>query len=290
MKTLPLSVIILTYNEAANIRVCLESIKDLTREIFIVDSFSCDVTLEIAREYTKKIFQNTWTNYAGQRQWALANLPFTNDWILFLDADERLTESLKTEIGQVISQEVKNPAFGGFYISRKFFFLGKLLSRGGFQGGLKELRLCNRHHLTIKERAGHEVYVSGKKVGFLRESMIHEDKKPLSSWIERHNFYSTCNAKYLWSLKQGRASKVVDRKIYDRRLYWKEKFRGSIWNKLPFGFRPTFYFIYNYFFRLGFLDGIPGFVYIFLHDFWFNLLVDAKYLELKNLSQKNGIK
>ena len=146
---IPLSIIILTFNEEDNLRACLESATDATEEIFIVDSFSNDRTLEIAREYTQKIFQNPWTHYAGQRQWALANLPFTNDWILFLDADERLTQPLKRELSQVIDQELKKPSLGGYYISRHFFFLGKRLRFGGCQDGLKEMRLCNRHHLII---------------------------------------------------------------------------------------------------------------------------------------------
>jgi glycosyltransferase involved in cell wall biosynthesis len=278
----PVSVIILTYNEAANIRGCLESIQDFTEEVFLVDSFSTDKTLEIARAYTQNIFQNPWTHYAGQRQWALHNLPFNNEWILFLDADERLTTALINEITQVLNNEIRKPRCGGYYVPRKFIFLGRQIRWGGCQGGLKELRLCNRHHLSIRERAGHEVYISDKEVGVLRESMIHEDKKPLTAWIDRHNRYSSSQATYLWDQDKEQSQQVQGLTFnLDRTLYLKEKFRQKIWNELPVGVRPTLLFINKYFLRLGFLDGFAGFIYHFLHEFWFPLLVDAKLLELK---------
>jgi glycosyltransferase involved in cell wall biosynthesis len=279
---IPVSIIILTYNEEANIQACLESVQDLTEEVFLVDSFSTDQTLEIARPYTRNIFQNPWTHYAGQRQWALHHLPFNNEWIFFLDADERFTTALKNEIAQVVNKEMQQPHYGGYYVPRKFIFLGRQIRWGGCQGGMKELRFCNRHHLTIAERAGHEMYISDKEVGTLREHMIHEDKKPLSAWIDRHNKYSSSQALYLWN-QDNKPSPQMQRLTFslDRKLYLKEKFRQKIWNNLPVGIRPTLLFTNKYFLCLGFLDGIAGFIYHFLHEFWFPLLVDAKLLELK---------
>jgi glycosyltransferase involved in cell wall biosynthesis len=285
---IPLSIIILTFNEEDNLRACLESATDATEEIFIVDSFSNDGTLEIAREYTQKIFQNPWTHYAGQRQWALANLPFTHDWILFLDADERLTSPLKRELSQVIDQELKQPSHGGYYISRHFFFLGKRLRFGGCQDGLKEMRLCNRHHLIMEERAGHEVYISTQAVGSLREPMIHEDKKPLSAWIDRHNRYAFAHAKYRADQDRGNDLMVrLEKHAGDRRLYWKELIRKNFFHKLPILFGPTIMFCYRYFLKLGFLDGVTGFIYIFLHDYWLNLLEDAMLLEIRQKLKDN---
>jgi glycosyltransferase involved in cell wall biosynthesis len=283
----PVSVIILTYNEEVNIAACLATIQEWTDEIFIVDSFSTDGTLTIAQPYGCKIYQNAWTHYAGQRQWALANLPFSHDWILFLDADERLTPAVKGEINQVVRQELENPRKGGYYVSRRFFFLGKHLRWGDQQAGFKELRLCNRLYLSIGERAGHEVYISQKEVGELKEPMIHEDLKPLSAWIHRHNDYSSLNAGYLWSLEHGQATSSLQvNEGADKNLYRKELVRRKVWNRLPFGFRPLILFTINYVFRVGFLDGLAGFIYIFLHDFWFQLLIDAKIMELRTRGAK----
>lgn len=288
MDKVPVAVIILTFNEAANIRFCLESIKDFTDEIFIVDSYSTDETLDIAREYTGRIFQNQWTHYAGQRQWALVNLPCSHDWIFFLDADEQLTLALKKEIGRVVQQELRKPTHGGFYVPRRFFFLGRPIRYGSCKGGCRELRLGHRGYLIIGERAGHELYLSQLPVGHLQEPMIHRDHKPLSAWIERHNAYATFNAEYLWSLKTAEtgAPPNVCQDTADSRLYWKEKVREYLWHKLPLGFRPFLMFSLNYIFRFGFLDGMGGFLYAFLRDFWYLLLIDAKYLELKDKARK----
>lgn len=287
MEKCPLSVIVLTFNEEVNLRACLESVKDLTDEIFIVDSFSTDKTQEIAREYTEKFYQNPWTHGAAQRDWALRNLPFTHAWILFLDADERLTPALRKEIDTVIRQEMQSPRFGGFYVPRKFFFLGKQLRWGGCRGGLKEMRLCHRQYLDIKERAGREIYVSLKKVSSLKEYIIHNDQKPLAAWIDRHNCYSSQEGEYLWKISQAAPRSSLGRQIAasDRRLYWKEVFRERIWHRMPLGFRPTLMFLYNYFIRLGFLDGKAGFVYHFLHNYWYRFLIDAKYYEIKTIKK-----
>src|SRR5208282_1760713 len=118
MAKAPVSVIILTFNEEMNIRACLESAKDLTDEIFIVDSFSTDRTLEIAREYPIMVYQNPWTNHPGQRQWALYYLPFSYDWVFFLDADECLTTPLKSEIFEVLQRGSKSFDHTGYYIPR----------------------------------------------------------------------------------------------------------------------------------------------------------------------------
>lgn len=285
MAKVQVSVIILTYNEEANIKACLESVRELTEEFFIVDSNSTDATVKIARQYTDRIYQNPWTNYARQRQWALANLPLSHDWIFFVDADERLTAPLIGEIKKVVNKEKSDLSYGGYYVPRKFIFLGKWLRWG--LGELKELRLTNRHHLEIAERAGHEVYICSKPVGNLQENMIHEDLKPLSAWIERHNGYSSNNASHLWSLqKEGFKSWQVlmagiKKSNHQSSLYIKEVFRHRIWLRLPIGFRPVLQFIYKFFFCLGFLDGLRGAIYYILHDFWYPLLIDAKLLEAK---------
>lgn len=291
MHKAPVSVIVLTYNEEVNIKACLESAKDLTDEIFIVDSFSSDKTLAIAREYTEKIYQNPWTNGAGQRQWAIANLPFSYEWIFFLDADEWMTLPLKKEIARELHHEKQNPNCGGYYVPRKFIFLGKVIRWGDCRGGLKELRLCNLSSLEIRERAGWEIYKTSNYAKSLNESLIHEDKKPLTAWIERHNRYASLEAEYLYKL-QNRGENLfteIRSSTQDRRLFWKEAFRETFWHKLPSGFRPALLFVYYYFFRFGILDGMTGFIYHFLHTFWYRLLIDAKLLEFKRLNKEKAI-
>lgn len=124
--------------------------------------------------------------------------------------------------------------------------------------------------------------MSNLEVGFLKEPMIHEDKKPLSAWLDRHNRYSSSQAAYLWNQERQQLQAMQGLTFsLDRRLYLKEKFRQTIWNKLPVGVRPFLLFMNKYILRLGFLDGVAGFIYHFLHEFWFPLMVDAKLLELR---------
>src|SRR3989344_7490356 len=127
---LPISVIILTYNEELNIGNCLKSVADWANEIIIVDSFSADKTLEIAKKHTNKIAQRTFVNQAEQFNWALDNLEIKNEWILRLDADEYLTEELKNEITEKLKNVSEN--ISGFYIKRRVYFMGRWIKHGGY--------------------------------------------------------------------------------------------------------------------------------------------------------------
>src|SRR3990167_9149717 len=127
---LPLTVIILTFNEEKNFESCLESVYDWAKEIFIVDSFSTDKTLEIAKKYTDKIYQHPFEDYSKQRNWALNNLLIKTEWVFNLDADIRVSEELQKELVKIFSNnEEKN--YNGFLITRKTIFLGRWIKHGG---------------------------------------------------------------------------------------------------------------------------------------------------------------
>ena len=127
---LPISLIILTYNEEKNIGECLESVKDLFEEIFIVDSYSTDKTLEIAGKYTNKIYKNPFKNYSAQRNWAFEKLPLKKDWIFNMDADHRMTPELGKELVSIFSAPVSEN-ISGYMASRKTIFMGKWIRHGG---------------------------------------------------------------------------------------------------------------------------------------------------------------
>lgn len=129
-KKIPLSVIVLTYNEEKNIEDCLKSVYGWADEIFIVDSYLTDKTLELAKKYTDKVYQSKFEGYPKQRNWALDNLPFSNEWIFFLDADERPSDELKKELKEVLN---KVPLYiEGFYIKRRFIFMERWIKHGGY--------------------------------------------------------------------------------------------------------------------------------------------------------------
>jgi glycosyltransferase involved in cell wall biosynthesis len=130
MIKLPISVIILTYNEEKNIEECLKSVYGWVEEIFIVDSYSTDKTLEIARKYTDKIYLHPFENYSKQRNWTLKNLPIKTEWILNLDSDHRVTFELSNELKDIFSKHISNK-INGFMISRRTIFMGKWIKYGG---------------------------------------------------------------------------------------------------------------------------------------------------------------
>jgi glycosyltransferase involved in cell wall biosynthesis len=281
MGNTPVSIIVLTYNEENNIRRCLESIKDFAGEIFLLDSLSTDQTLEIAREYPAKIFQNPFVDWVQQRNWALANLPFSYDWAFFLDADEQLTPELCLEIDKTI----KAPQYDGYYIKRHFYFLGKRLQYGGYQKDYV-LRLIKKSKAHFVATGGfREKIILEGKIGTLVGPMIHEDYNSLSYWIAKQNDRASRDAKEM-EIQEAVISKSEAFRKGQVEHYFRIFLQEKIWPHLPLVFRPFIKFSYHYLFRLGFLDGKEGFIYWFLMGLWYPLLVDAKFLEIVNLKRR----
>lgn len=257
----PLSVIILTYNEEIHIERLLKNITDWADEIFIVDSFSTDKTLEIAKKYGCKIFQHKFENQAQQFNWALDNLKIKNDWILRLDADEYLTEELKEEIEKEISSSTE---VNGYFIKRRVYFMGRWIKHGAYYPAWF-LRLFRKGRARSEQRImdEHLVLLDGKAKK-LKNDFIDENLKGLADWTAKHNNYSSREALTVISGDFG---------IKKKKFYY----------QLPLFCRVCLYFCYRYFFRLGFLDGKEGLIFHFLQAFWYRFLVDAKIYEKKKL-------
>jgi len=269
----PVSIIILSLNEEANIEYCLRSINEWSNDIHIVDSYSEDNTIRSAMKYTKNIHQIKEGHWADLRNWAINNLSLKYDWVLFLDADERLTEELKKEIFEVlkISQEIN-----GFYIKRRFIFMDSWLKHGGLYQ--KVLRLF-RHKFTDYIPEGDVEYARVRgKVGLLKQDMIHEDKKSIFRWIEKHNKISDRAAKQYLNRKISLLKKREKGIEIEggHRIWVKE----TVWEKIPLLLRPFVMFLYQYIFRLGFLDGLEGLIYHLLQSFWYRLLIYVKVREM----------
>jgi glycosyltransferase involved in cell wall biosynthesis len=245
-----LSVVIITHNEGANIGRTLESVKPLVDngkgEIIIVDSGSSDRTLEIARSYGAKLFVEDWKGYAAQKNSALDKA--TADWILSLDADESPDSVLVAELLQRYDSlpnqschATQHPGHGaqpladpsGFWIARRNHFLGRWIKHGGFWPDRK-LRLFRRSSGRFENRQVHEDVKIQGATGVLSGSLVHHSYPTLSDYIDHMNRYSSLGAEI--ALARGH--------------------RGfSLVNIVA---RPLATFIYNYFFRLGFLDGREG--------------------------------
>ena len=260
----PITAIILTYNEELNLENCLKSIADLVSEIIVVDSYSTDSTEQIAKRYGAKFVQHKFVNQAEQFNWALDNLEIKGDWILKLDADEYLTEELKEEVSFFLNP--LTPEINGYYIKRRVYFLGRWIKHGGYYPRWF-LRLWRKGKGRSEQRQmdEHIVLLEGKAEN-LKNDFVDDNKKGLKDWISKHRKYALREA---MDIKNGNFGETKRRNFY---------------YKLPPFLRVFIYFIYRYFFQLGFLDGWEGTRFHFLHGFWYRWLVDKKILELSRRS------
>jgi glycosyltransferase involved in cell wall biosynthesis len=269
-----IAVIILTLNEEANIAQALNSVRDWASQVFLFDSYSTDQTLEIARQYDCRIVQHRFVDYAQQRNMALDQLPIAAEWVLFLDADERLTDELKAEIATVCA---RGPVENGFYLKRRLIWMGRWIRRGYYPTWI--LRLFRAGKGRCEDRSVNEHIVVDGQVGYLKHDFIHEDRKGLTEWLTRHNTYSTHEAKQLFRKDlRGQIEARLWRGSQAERKRW---VRERVWNCLPPLLRPFLYFFYRYVVKGGFLDGTAGFIYHFLQALCFMMLIDVKYLEMR---------
>ena len=278
---IPLSVLVTTRNEEANVERCLRSVHGFADQIFVLDSESTDGTVEIAQRYAEV----QTLAYDHSRiipwifQWGLDNLPLRNDWVLILEADQAVTPELREEIAALLARPdaVRED---GFYIRRRQIFRGKPLRFGGY-GGKVLLKLFRRSRSGLDPvEQDTRVYVRGP-VGRLRAPLeewnVKEDS--IQFYLQKHLRYAEAFAREEFERRrQGLPWKATPRLFGtpDQRVLWlKDRYY-----RMPLFLRPTLYFLYRYFFLLGILDGKTGFVFHFLQAFWFRLIVDIRLEEL----------
>jgi glycosyltransferase involved in cell wall biosynthesis len=251
-----ISIALITLNEEANLARTLESVEPLVRdeqgEIIIVDSGSTDRTLEVARSFGARIFLEAWKGFAAQKNSAMEKA--SGDWVLQLDADEALERELADEISHELGQAGN---LVGYSIPRKNFFLGRWIKHGGFYPDPK-LRLIRRGAGKFEEYGAHPTIKVEGETGRLKHALVHNAYPTLRGYIEHMNSYSSSGAEI--ALAKGH--------------------RG--FNLLNIVVRPKLTFIYNYIFRLGFLDGREGFLLHMYHAVY----VSWKYAKAWELWRK----
>lgn len=286
MNKLPVSAIILTYNESINIKDCINSVVEFVNEIIIVDSFSADNTLEIAKNYTPNIYQNKFVNQSKQFIWTLANTRITNDWILRLDADERWTKEGFDELKKII----ENDEADGIYVKMKIFFMGKWIKHGGYYPNYF-LRIYKKSKGEMEDRWMDEhIKVNGRKI-ISKIDVIesnYDRQKNISLWTDKHNKYSTREA--IEFLIQKHKLRKIDTvaKFWGNKTERKRWFKEKFYFHVPLFLRPLLYYFYRYIIRLGFLDGKEGFIYHYLHAFWYRFLVDVKVFQIERLAKREN--
>jgi glycosyltransferase involved in cell wall biosynthesis len=275
------SVLVLTMNEELNLRRCLEGVK-WADEIFVLDSGSTDGTLGIAIEYTDKISTRTFDNWSSQLNWALDNLPFRNEWLLNVDADEVVSDELAAEIISVVDKAPQNVT--AYWLRRRFIFLGKWLRYSALYKTWI-LRLF-RHKSVRFQRLVNPVPVYEGGDGHLENDLVHDDRKGFTALVARHNSYSSYEA--LETLRRGCPDYLTPEElsstVKDDRAVKPAK---RVFERLPLFLRPPARFAYMYFVSLGFLDGVPGFIYSFF-KLCYEFFTCVKVYELKLQRRPRG--
>jgi len=271
-----ISLVVLTYNEEGNLPACLESVRGLGCEVFVVDSGSTDHTLEISRHYGAQVYSHPFDNYSRQRNWAQQNLPLAGDWVLHLDADERLTPELVQEINTLFRGGA--PAEDGFMFRKRTLFMGRWIKHGGHYPSF-HLRLFRRHRGRCEDRLYDQHFVVEGAVSVLRHDYIDVLTSDLGTWTARHNRWAELEAREILSQEKSQARVRADAfgNPIERRRWLREGFYG----RWPLFLRAFLYWGYRYFLRLGFLDGKEGLIFHFLQGCWFRFLVDAKIYECR---------
>lgn len=262
---LPVSVLIPAKNEQANLPACLESVARAD-EVFVVDSQSSDRSIEISESYGAKVVQFHFNGrWPKKKNWALDNLPFSNEWVLIVDCDERITPELWDEIATAI----QNPEYEGYYLNRKVFFLGKWIQHGGRYPDWN-LRLF-KHKTGRYENLGteeirntgdnevHEHVILQGKSGYLKNDMLHIDFRDVFHWLERHNRYSNWEARVYLNILTGKdESGTIGANLFGDAVQ-RKRYLKKTWVRLPF--KPFIRFILIYIIQRGFLDGKAGYIY-----------------------------
>jgi glycosyltransferase involved in cell wall biosynthesis len=264
----PVSVMIFTLNEELHLPVCLDCLK-WCDDVIVVDSFSTDRTQEISEEYGARFFQNAFEGFGSQRNWALENIKIKHDWVLILDADEKVPPELAEELCSIARDE--HAYVGAWRMRRRFYMWGRWLRYSSLYPNWvvrfihkDRVRYINRGHAETQD-------VQGETCD-LQNDLIDENLKGLDEWFERQNRYSTKDAEYEVQQqgdsikpKELLSSDPLTRHAALKRVAWRMPFRAFI------------YFIYSYFFRLGFLDGKDGLTFCMMKALYQQMIVIKKY-------------
>ena len=270
-----ITAIILTLNEEKNIGECIRSIQQVVSRIVVVDSFSTDSTVKIAKELGAEVLQNKWVNYSTQFTYALENANVQTTWILRIDADERLTDKSAAELKKLTDLYAQDDV-NGIIVRFEVSFMGKCLRHGGIYP-IKVLRVfkTGKAHIEIRNMDEHMTLNEGKAIE-MKSDCLHQDFKSLYEWIDKHNKYSDREV-----LDYLNREESQDGSSLSKGAKFKRFVKFKIYYKLPMGMRAHLYYWYRYYFKLGFLDGKEGKIFTFLQAYWYRFLVDAKIYERK---------
>jgi glycosyltransferase involved in cell wall biosynthesis len=281
-----LTVIILTFNESIHIERCIRSAQRVADDVLVVDSYSTDDTVEIARRLGARVMQNAWINYATQLNWALQNGEIKTDWVMRLDADEFLSDQLVECLRRTLASAPND--VGGFEVKRIIRFLGREIRHGGM-APLWVLRFWRNGWAVCESRWMDEhMFLQKGRVARLPGAIVDENLNSLTWWMQKHNHYASREAVDLLDGEFGFGATGRETSGLNRQARIKRWIKVRLYARLPLIVRPWLYFSYRVIFRLGILDGVRGLMFHCLQGLCYRLLVDAKVLEVKDFMKREG--
>lgn len=278
-------VVLLTFNCEDIIGQTLAQARRIDPRPLVVDSHSTDGTLrEVGPE--AEVLQRAFSNYADQRNWAMAQLLQTEpppEWQLHLDADEVLDDEAVLAIQRVL-QAGDAAAHRAYLLRRVDYFMGRRLRHSGLNPW--HLRLFRSGEAACEQRLYDQHFVSLHRAGRLPGCMHDKNAVSLKDWVSRHNRWSDLEAE---EMRRAVAAAPASGRLPPRlhgdpreRTRWLK----ALYYRMPSGLRALAYFVYRYVFRLGFLDGREGLYFALLQGLWFRLLVDAKMHEARQADRR----
>lgn len=274
--------IVLTLDEEKNIESCIRSVAGFCKRVVIVDSGSKDRTIEIAKSLGADVLQNEYVYYAQQYNWGVDHAGITTRWTLRLDADERFTPEVCAHCEALLEEHAEDDV-NGVVMESDFFFLGRQMKHGGSKKRKIMLFKTGKGRIENRRRDAHTILFSGKTVA-IKERYLHCDYKDLSSYIDRYNKYATREMLDYLDFQSGAGYDVQT----DEQLRKHRKKKFTLYYRAPMFFRAWLWFVFNYYFRLGFLDGREGYLYHFFESYWYRFLVDAKIYEHYKTARAEG--
>ncbi|THD45509.1 MAG: glycosyltransferase family 2 protein [Bradyrhizobium sp.] len=285
---LPITAIILAFNEEIHIERCLTRIVDWVERIVVIDSFSTDRTVEIATGLGAEVLQRQWKNHADQFRWGLEAAAPVTPWVMRIDADEYFEPTVPDALRAMLPS--LDAEVTGINVKRKFIFRERWIRHGRYYPTIL-LRLWRASAGEIEQRWMDEHIVLTRGRGALLEGgdLVDHNLNDLDAWIAKHNRYATlAMVDYL-----NRDYRLFDE---DRRIdamdgaARRNRFlKNSVYGRMPLYFRALAMYVYRYVFRLGFLDGRAGLVFHFMHGFWLFMLIDAKLDEARDFIARHGV-
>jgi glycosyltransferase involved in cell wall biosynthesis len=280
------AVVILTYNESIHLSRALDHVRCFAREIFVIDSFSTDDTVELAKAGGARVLQHAFQHQAQQFKWALENAPITSQWVMRLDADEIIEADLAKEIRTKLAALPAHVT--GINLNRKTIFQGKFIRHGG-RYPLVLLRLWRLGKARIEDRWMDEhIYLTEGKAITFKGGFADDNLNDLTFFIAKHNSYASREALDVLNRRLHLFAPQIDltRQSNAKQAKIKRFLKDHVYNRLPFEISASLLFLLRYIVQLGFLDGQEGFIYHFLQGFWYRVLIGAKLKEMEKAIQR----